>query len=73
MRSSESRRHHLDQEALLGAEVIVEEAAADPGLAGDVLEGRARRAAASDAVAHRVDDALRLLAAELTLFGRRLH
>ena len=62
----------LDQEALLGAEVIVEEAAADPGLAGDVLEGRARRPAASDAVAHRVDDALRLLAAELALFARRL-
>ena len=37
--------HHLDQEPLLGPEVVVEEAAADPGLAGDVLEGRARRAA----------------------------
>ena len=28
----------LDQEPLLGPEVVVEEAAADPGLAGDVLE-----------------------------------
>ena len=63
----------LDQQPLLGPEVVVEEAAADPGLAGDVLEGRAGGAALGDAVAHRVDDALRLLAAELALFGRRLH
>ena len=63
----------LDQQPLLGPEVVVEEAAADARLAGDVLEGRAGGAAAGDAVAHRVDDALRLVAAELALFGRSLH
>ncbi len=41
--------HDLDQQPLLGPEVVVEKAAADPGLAGDVLEGRARRAALGDA------------------------
>ena len=32
--------HHLDQQGLLRAEVVVEEPAADARLAGDVLEGR---------------------------------
>ena len=63
----------LDQQPLLGPEVVVEEAAADARLAGDVLEGRAGGAALGDAVAHRVDDALRLLAAQLALFGCCLH
>ena len=52
----------LDQQPLLGAEVVVEQAAADARLAGDVLEGRAGDAAPGDARAHRVDDPLRLLA-----------
>ena len=63
----------LDQQPLLGPEVVVEEAAADARLAGDVLEGGAGGAALGDGLAHRVDDALRLLAAQLPLFGRRLH
>ena len=62
----------LDQQPLLGPEVVVEQAAADPRLAGDLLERRAGGAALGDAVAHRVDDALRLLAAQLTFFCRCL-
>ena len=62
----------LDQQPLLGPEVVVEQAAADARLGGDLLEGGAGGAALGDAVAHRVDDALRLLAAQLTLFCRRL-
>ena len=60
----------LDQQPLLGAEVVVEEAPADLRLGGDLLEGRARGAAFGDALAHRVDDALGLLSAELALLGR---
>ena len=56
----------LDQQRLLGAEVVVEQPAADAGLAGDVLEGRAGDPAARDARAHRLDDAARLLPAQLT-------
>ncbi len=63
----------LDQQPLLGAEVVVEQAAAHPGLAGDMLEGRAGGATHGDALAHRVDDALRFFPAQLALFGRCLH
>jgi hypothetical protein len=62
--------HDLDEQPLLGAEVVVQEPARDAGLARDVVEGRARRAARRHRRAHRVHDALRLVAAE----GRcRLH
>ena len=63
----------LDQEPLLGAEVVVEQAAADACLAGDVLEGRAGDAALGDAGAHRVDDPGRLFARELTGLSTYLH
>jgi hypothetical protein len=51
----------------------MEEAAADPGLAGYVLESRARRPALGDGLAHRVNDPLSLVATELSLFRRCLH
>src|SRR4029078_1844382 len=63
----------LDQQPLLGAEVVVEEAAADARLAGDLLERGPGRAALGAAVAHGIDDALSLLAAQLPLFRGRLH
>ena len=59
--------HGLDEQLLLGAEVVVQQAARDAGLARDVVEGRAGRAALGDAVAHRIDDALRLLPGERAL------
>src|SRR6185436_11755949 len=62
----------LDQQGLLGAEVVVEQSAADARLAGDVLEGRARDSAAGDAGAHRLHDPLRLLPAQLPRL-RRFH
>src|SRR5262249_25754439 len=64
---------HLDQQPLLGPEVVVEEAAADPGLARDLLESRPRGAAPGHALTHGIDNALRLLPAQLAPFGRRLH
>jgi hypothetical protein len=63
----------LDQKPLLGPEVVVEEATADARLAGHMLEGGAGGAAARDGIPHRVDDPLRLVAAELALFRGRLH
>src|SRR5260221_10816041 len=63
----------LDQQPLLGPEVIVEEAAAYARLARHVLKGGAGGAALGDALAHRVDDALRLFPAQLALFGCSLH
>src|SRR5581483_6571114 len=55
---------------LLGAEVVVQQPARDAGVARDVVERRARDAALRDRRAHRVDDALRLLPAELRAGGR---
>ena len=54
--------HHLDEQALLGAEVVVQEPTRHARLAGHVVERRAGRTAARDAGAHRVDDARSLLA-----------
>ena len=59
--------HRLDEQLLLGPEVVVQQPARDAGLAGDVVEGRAGRPPLGDAVAHRVDDALRLLARQRAL------
>ena len=59
----------LDEQPLLGAEVVVQQPARDAGLARDVVEGRAGDAAPRDARAHRVDDALRLLALDGALRG----
>ena len=55
----------LGEQPLLGAEVVVQQPARDAGLASDVVERRARDAAQRHRRAHRVDDPLRLLAAEL--------
>jgi hypothetical protein len=60
----------LDQQPLLRAEVVVQQPARDAGLARDVVEGGARRAARGHGGAHRVHDPLRLVAAE---GRRRLH
>ena len=57
MRMSQSRLTTSASSALLGAEVVVEQAARHAGLAGHVVERRARGAARRDGVAHRVDDA----------------
>ena len=54
----------LDEQPLLGAEVVVEQPARDAGLARHVVEGRAGCAARADARAHGGDDPLRLLALE---------
>ncbi len=56
----------LDEQPLLGAEVVVEKPAADAGLGGDVLEGRPGDAPLGDRIAHRVDDAAGAVAAQLT-------
>jgi hypothetical protein len=64
---------HLGQQPLLGAEVVVQQPARDARVARDVVERRARDAAQGDRGAHRVDDPLRLLAAELGPLGGRLH
>ena len=64
----------LGEQPLLGAEVVVQEPARHPRLAGDDVERRAGRAARADRGAHRVDDPLRLLAGELPPgCGRGLH
>ncbi len=65
--------HHLDEEPLLRAEVVVQQAAGHAGLARDVVERRPGRAARADRRAHRVDDPLGLLARELAPGRRRLH
>ena len=65
--------HDLDQQPLLRAEVVVQQPARDAGLARDVVERRAGRAAQPDRGAHRVDDPLRLLARELAAGARCLH
>src|SRR5262249_38214639 len=57
--------HDLDEQRLLGAEVVVEQPPADARLARDVLEGRAGDAPPGDAGAHRLDDPLGLLPTEL--------
>ena len=57
--------HDLDQQPLLGAEVVVQQAAGDARLAGDVIEGRAGDPAGGDADAHRLDDPRRLVTREL--------
>ena len=61
--------HDLGQQPLLGPEVVVQQAARDARLAGDVVEGRARHAAPGDARAHRLDDPLGLLALDRALLG----
>ena len=68
--------HDLDEQTLLRAEVVVQEAARDAGLARHVVERRRRRAARGDAGAHRGDDPLGLVALELARgirAGRSLH
>src|SRR4051812_18948745 len=50
--------HDFDEQALLGAEVVVQQPARDAGLGGHVVEGRAGRAAAAHARPHRGHDAL---------------
>ena len=55
---------HLHEQPLLRAEVVVQQAARDPGLARYVVEGRPGGAAAADARAHRGDDPLCLLPLE---------
>ena len=57
--------HDLHQQPLLGAEVVVQQAARDAGLARDDVEGRAGRAAGANAGAHGGDDPARLLAIQL--------
>jgi len=59
----------LDQEALLGPKVVVEEPPADARFARHMLEGGAGDAPLGDAVTHRVDDPLDLLAAQIALFA----
>ena len=59
----------LDEQPLLRAEVVVQQPARDAGLARDVVERRAGGAAPRDARAHRVDDALRLVAREAARAG----
>src|SRR5205085_8462453 len=59
--------HGLDEQLLLGAEVVVQQPARDARLARDVVERGPGRAAPRDARAHRVDDALRLAAGERAL------
>src|SRR3954447_5922460 len=58
---------HLDQQALLRAEVVVQEPARHAGLLGHVVERRAGGAAQGHARAHRFDDAARLVAVEPAL------
>jgi hypothetical protein len=65
--------HDLGQQSLLGAEVVVQQAARDARVARDVVERGAGDAAQRDRRPHRVDDALGLLAAERAVPGRRLH
>ena len=55
---------HLHEQPLLGAEVVVQEAARHARLAGHVVERRGGGAARADARAHRLDDPLRLLSLE---------
>ena len=56
--------HHLDEQALLRAEVVVQEAARDAGLTRHVVEGRCGGPASPHARAHGSDDALSLVALE---------
>ena len=65
----------LHEQPLLRAEVVVQQPARDAGLARDDVEGRAGGAAGADALAHRGDDPLRLLAVELArgFYGRGFH
>src|SRR6201999_3895504 len=57
--------HDLYEQPLLRPEVVVQQAARDARLARDVVERRSGRAAFRDARAHRLDDALGLLAFQL--------
>ena len=63
----------LGEHPLLGAEVVVQQAARDAGLARDVVERRAGRAAARHGRAHRVHDPLRLLPLDGTRRRGGLH
>jgi len=63
--------HDLDEQALLRAEVIVQQAARDARLARDVVKRRARRAALGHRRAHRIDEASGLVACQLALAPRR--
>jgi hypothetical protein len=67
--------HDLGQQPLLGPEVVVQQPAGHARLARDVIERRARHAAPGDARAHRLDDALGLLALDgaVLLLGCGLH
>ena len=53
--------HDLGEQPLLGAEVVMQQPARDPRLAGDMVERRAGDAALGDRRAHRVDDPLGLV------------